>query len=84
MPNQQKLTMNELIDLIERIAKDPTYKDDRMALMDIVYLIANHVKMMGDIKIAREYLNKQQAVMSAEPKGKAAYPDVTDLMKGKT
>lgn len=83
MPKERKLTMNELIDVIERISKDPSYKNDRLALMDIVYLIANHVKLMGDIKTARDFLTKQQEVMNAQPQGKAAYPDVTDVMKGK-
>jgi hypothetical protein len=83
MPNERKLTMNQLIDVIERISKDPTYVKDRLALMDIVYLIANHVKLMGDIKTARDFLTKQQAVASAQPQAKGAYPDVTDVMKGK-
>jgi len=83
MSNDQKYTMAELIDLIERVAKDPTYKKDQKALMDIVYLIANHVKLMGDIKAVRGYLSKQQEVISAKPQSVSAYPDVTELMKGK-
>ena len=40
-------------------------------------------ELMGDIKTARDFLTKQQEVMNAQPQGKAAYPDVTDVMKGK-
>jgi arginine deiminase len=74
MSEKKTPSIEELVDLLQVIHRDPNYEDNRDKISYILQLIFNHVVMVNDIKTAH-------STIKTRLKRNNHIPDVNDVLK---
>lgn len=75
MPKKASHTMSELLAAVREVGEDDKYKHLSDHFVEISYLIANHVKLIADIKHFRDHMSRERSAAGN-------FPMVQDVLKG--